>query len=79
MIIYMILLFILSEIFRDSVKYRFLDVVIPVALMSGFVLVLCFLFLTPFPKWIWLRWMIILILCFAFYVSFDNRSLIHPW
>ena len=78
MIICMILLFILSEIFRDSVKYRFLDVAIPVVLMTGFMLVLCFLFLTPFPKWIWLRWMIVLILYFAFYVSFDNHSLIHP-
>ena len=79
MIICMILLFILSKIFKDSVRYRFLDVAIPMVLMTGFVLALCFLFLTPFPKWIWLRWMIVLILCFAFHISFNNCSLIHPW
>ena len=79
MIIYMILVFILSEIFKDSVRYRFLDVAILVVLMTRFVLALCFLFLTPFSKWIWLWWMTVLILCFAFPVSFDNCSLIHPW
>ncbi|KAL0011434.1 hypothetical protein SO802_006542 [Lithocarpus litseifolius] len=77
-IISLIVLFVFFEIFIDSVRDRVLDVAIPVLLMGGFVFALRFLFFTPFPKWIWLRWMIVLLLCSAFYFSFDNRAWIHP-
>ncbi|XP_050287519.1 uncharacterized protein LOC126726327 [Quercus robur] len=77
-ILSVIVVFIVFEIFMERVRDRVLDVAIPVALMGVFVTALRFLFLTTFPRCIWLRWVIVVVLCAAFYLSFDNRALIHP-
>ena len=77
-ILSVIVVFIVFEYFIERVRDRVLDVAIPVALMGVFVTALRFLFLTTFPRCIWLRWVIVVVLCAAFYLSFDNRALIHP-
>uniref|UniRef100_A0A7N2LR50 Uncharacterized protein n=1 Tax=Quercus lobata TaxID=97700 RepID=A0A7N2LR50_QUELO len=77
-ILSVIVVFIVFEYFIERVRDRVLDVAIPVALMGVFVTALRFLFLTTFPRCIWLRWVIVVVLCAAFYFSFDNRALIHP-